>query len=476
MPAIYEMRPSAWQNPAMRPLGDLTALVGVTMALLLGPATVAGAETYRVTRTDDPTPGPCLQEDCSLREAAKAANASVGVPDVIIVPASVEHYAIELGRLELGDQVEVQGAGADRVILDAKEDSIAVEAEGKSVVLSGLAITGGQGGIQNNSEELTLRGVSIQDNDRIDGGGGGIQSNGRLTVESSFIGFNTTNSISGSAIQSNGPVTIVNSTLASNESMGPAIQVNAGLTVSSSAIVFNTRLEPGEAAGIRGNPPMTLTDSIVAANRSPDGTVNCEAGEVTSQGGNVEDDATCSPGARDRANTAPGLGMLEPHGGTTQVFNLLPGSAAVDFALNCPPTDQRGAPRPQGSACDSGPFELEPTPAPPAASKDESVTVMIGKGKVHIDRKGFGRVRLTCPQSEQSPPCSGTLRLGHLGKAKVRLGAGKTKLVKFHLSVATVDRLREKPSARRVSAVATVADAAGNHGVAKRRLHLVPPK
>jgi hypothetical protein len=216
--------------------------------------------------------------------------------------------------------------------------------------------------------------------------------------------------------------------------------------------------------------------------------VNCEAGEVTSRGGNVEDDATCDPVPSDRANTPPGLGTLELHGGTTQVFNLLPGSAAVDFALNCPPTDQRGAARPQGSACDSGPFELEPTPAPPAASKDESVTVMIGKGKVHIDRKGFGRVRLTCPQSEQSPPCSGVFSLMPLhvrpgalltvalARAKFRLGAGKTKRVKFHLRTTTLDLLREKPSARKVSAVATVADAAGNHGVAKRRLHLVPPK
>lgn len=480
------MRSPACQNHGMRPLRDFTVLAGATLALLLGPSAIAGAETYTVTRTDDPAPGPCMPGDCSVREALKASNESTTVDDVIQIPAAADHYAIDLGQLETTDDVEVHGAGADRVVLDAGGASIAVRIEGR-VLLEGLTITGGQGGIQNGGE-LTLRRVTIEHNDRIDGGGGGIQSNGPLTVESSFIGFNTTNNISGSAIQSNDPVTIVNSTVASNESLGPAIQSNAGLKLSSSAVVFNTRLEAGDAAGIKANPPTTLADSIVAANRTPDGTQNCApSDEFTSQGGNVEDDATCDPGSRDRANAAPGLGTLELHGGTTPVFSLLPGSAAVDFALNCPPTDQRGGVRPQGAACDSGPFELGPTAAA-TAPKDESVTVLIGRGKVHINEKGFGRVRLTCPSSEQSPPCSGVLflrkralpigaaRTGPIAKAKFKIGAGKTKRVRLHLTSSAVEGLREKSAARKVLAFASVSDAAANSGQAKHIVHLVPPK
>jgi hypothetical protein len=471
----------------MRRVRDLAVLVGATAVFLLGLGDTAAAEMYEVTRTDDPGIGPCLPGDCSLREAARAADFSVGVPDVIVVPASTAHYAIELGPLEIGDTTEVRAAGADRVVLEGKGKSFAVETEGLNVTLSGLTITGGHGGIQDNSFELTLRGVSIEHNDRIDGGGGGIQANGKLNVESSFIGFNSTNSTAGSAIQSNEPLTIVNSTLASNKSQGPAIQANSETKISSSALVFNQRQEPG-VAGIHGTGAVTLADDIIAANRNSDGTLNCDGPmTVASSGGNVEDDATCAPGARDRADTAPGLGTLELHGGPTPVFNLLPGSAAVDFGLSCPSTDQRGEPRPQGAACDSGPFELEQAAAP--APLDRSVSILIGGGKVHINKKGFGRVRLTCPPGAQLPPCSGVLFLmpSHfrpgalltvaLARAKFRIGAGVTKRVKVHFTSSTVDQLREKPASRTVLASARVADAAGNHGVtAKRRLRLIPPK
>jgi hypothetical protein len=470
-------------------LREVPVLLLLTGLLVLGMTAAAGAQTFTVTRTDDPVPGPCLAEDCSLREAMKASNESTTVDDVVVVPAAAAQYEIDLGSLEIEGPVEVRGAGADRVVLDAGGNSIAVGVGGSGVVLEGLAISGGLGGIQNNGE-LTLRGVAVEHNDRKDGGGGGVQSNGPLVVESSFIGFNTSNGAAGSAIQSNDPLTVSNSTLASNSSQGPAIQANVETRISSSAIVFNTTVGGTEAAGFMGNGPVVLSNSIVAGNSNPEGTLNCstEATVLTSLGGNIEDFATCGLGARDRTNVAPGLGALALHGGTTSVYELLPSSPAVDFAVSCPVTDQRGVSRPRGAGCDSGPFELEPAP-PTAAARDESVTVLIGHGKVHIDGKGFGRIRLTCPSSEQSPPCSGVLFLVSLpvrpgaaftaafARAKFRIGAGVTKRVKVHLTSRTVDGLRKNPASRKVSASARVADAAGNHSVtAKRRLHLVPPK
>ncbi len=472
----------------MRRVRDLAALVGATAVALLGLCGTAAAETYEVTRTDDPVTGPCLPADCSLREAAKAADFSVGVPDVIVVPASADHYAIDQGILEIGDTTEVRGAGADKVVLDAKGKSIAVETEGLNVTLTGLTITGGHGGIQDNSLELTLRGVSIEHNDRIDGGGGGIQANGKVNVESSFIGFNSTNSTAGSAIQANDPLRIADSTLAGNRSLGPAIQANDETRISHSAIVFNAQNGVGQVA-IGGSGPVTLGDDIIAANSNTEGTRNCstESTSITSSGGNVEDFDTCGLGARDRVLVPPALGVLGLHGGTTSVYELLPSSPAIDFAVDCPSTDQRGAPRPQGAACDSGPFELEQ--APSVVRKDDSVSILIGRGKVRINRKGFGRIRLTCPPSELSPPCSGVLFLmpSHvrpgalltvaLARAKFTIGAGVTKRVKVHFTSRTVDRLRQKPASRTVLASARVADAAGNHGVtAKRRLRLIPPK
>ena len=265
-----------------------------------------------------------MLKDCSVREALDASNKSTAVDDQVVIPATTAHYEIDLGTLEITDQVEVQGAGADRVVLDAGGKSIALDTESTpGILLEGLTITGGLGAIQNGGE-LTLRRVSIEHNDRIDGGGGGIQSNGPLVVESSFIGFNSTNGAAGGAIQGNDSLTVTDSTLASNESLGPAIQVNDETTISSSAIVFNSRLEGGGAAAMEGSGLVTLSDSILAANRDPNGPLNCSgATTVTTLGGNVEDDATCSPGGRDLANTVFGLGTLELHGGTTPVFSLL---------------------------------------------------------------------------------------------------------------------------------------------------------
>lgn len=55
----------------------------------------------------------------------------------------------------------------------------------------------------------------------------------------------------------------------------------------------------------------------------------------------------------------PLLGSLGIYGGSTQVFPLLPGSAAIDAGndVTCASTDQRGVGRPQGSHCDMGAFE-----------------------------------------------------------------------------------------------------------------------
>ena len=73
---------------------------------------------------------------------------------------------------------------------------------------------------------------------------------------------------------------------------------------------------------------------------------------------NLVEDGSCMP-------TITGDPMLSPladNGGSTQTMALLPGSPALNTgnAANCPPTDQRGVARPQGSGCDIGAFEDVP--------------------------------------------------------------------------------------------------------------------
>ncbi len=86
-------------------------LLSVALSLVTG---TLYAETFVVTRFDDPQPTVCTQESCSLREAAMAAqqNDPVGPIDRIELAAGV--YTLVRGQLPIGPPgVEVIGAGSD---------------------------------------------------------------------------------------------------------------------------------------------------------------------------------------------------------------------------------------------------------------------------------------------------------------------------------------------------------------------------
>lgn len=296
------------------------------LTLLLGATGTASAQTYTVTRTDDPIPGPCEPGDCSLREALTAANATTAVDDLIVLSASAAPYLIQYEELSLpiNDEVEIRGAGADKTVVKGDGKEIVFTIGSFKTTLVGLTITGGKGAIQNNGA-LTIRGVGIEGNEREDLAGG-ISSGGPVTIESSFLGFNHTDTATGGAIHSNGAVTIVNSTVAHNSSeQGPAaIGVNSLLTIRSSAVVSNST-EATTSAGVAAI-ELTVRDSVFADNRNATDLRNCSSGTPTSLGGNVSDDDTCGTGPTDKPNVNPLLGTLALHGGTTRLYDLLPGN------------------------------------------------------------------------------------------------------------------------------------------------------
>lgn len=102
--------------------------------------------------------------------------------------------------------------------------------------------------------------------------------------------------------------------------------------------------------------PLTLQNTLFAQN----GGANCSGpGTIVDGGHNLSFGDTSCPAA---TNGNPELGPLQDNGGPTLTMALGPGSAALDqvpaTGSACPATDQRGASRPQGSACDIGAFEL----------------------------------------------------------------------------------------------------------------------
>lgn len=123
---------------------------------------------------------------------------------------------------------------------------------------------------------------------------------------------------------------------------------------------------PGSTTGSQGSngvgPAISATGGGITAGNSVFSGSGCTG---TADGAhNIAFGATGCPGTA----TDPKLGPLADNGGPSQTRRLLAGSPALDFVpatgANCALTDQRGAVRPFGAACDAGAFEL----APPAVT------------------------------------------------------------------------------------------------------------
>jgi hypothetical protein len=185
------------------------------------------------------------------------------------------------------------------------------------------------------------------------GNGGGIYVSGKsasLILVNSTVSGNTTDAaeglggginVFGAFVSGLADIHLVNSTIANNI---------AGFD---SAIGFNAI-------------SLDMFNSVIQGDCTIGG-----GNTVVSRGGNAESPGdTCSfTDPTDQVNVTSGqlaLGPLQDNGGLTETHALLPGSVAIDAAIlvECPPTDQRGAPRPEpsGAACDAGSYELGSTP------------------------------------------------------------------------------------------------------------------
>jgi hypothetical protein len=136
-----------------------------------------------------------------------------------------------------------------------------------------------------------------------------------------------------------------------------------GTTLTNSTLAGNT-------AGLGSSGISNLTDSrrigpVTVVNSIVDG--DCE-GPVSSMGGNLESPGdTCGLDQQtDQVNVSAEnlkLGPLQDNGGPTETHALLPGSVAIDVisgAICEEDADQRGEPRPGGTMCDVGAFEVQP--------------------------------------------------------------------------------------------------------------------
>jgi hypothetical protein len=183
--------------------------------------------------------------------------------------------------------------------------------------------------------DSTVSGNSAGTVDKVRDGGGIYNGSGALTLTNSTVSGNSAER-DGGGIYNFGTVTLTNSTVSENTS-------------------------GGYSGGIYNRGTATLTNTTVSGNRG-------RWGGSIYNGYNIESPSnTCRFGQEgDQANVTEvqlNLGELADNGGPTMTHALLPCSVAIDVIPEAAcevDTDQRGEPRPGGTMCDVGAFELEP--------------------------------------------------------------------------------------------------------------------
>jgi hypothetical protein len=399
-------------------LRRLLAALSAIATVMLAPS-VALADAYTVGTTTDPSASACpsATASCSLRQLILYVDEHPFPPDVINVPPGT--YTLNLGALVINQSMSIVGAGANATAIQEPVPSdrssagdrvfdIAAVSGGltPTVSIAGVEVAGGDanstndffGGDIQSSGVLTLTDDWITNGFACSGGGVG-NSAGTLTIERSLISGNHAGCAGGDSggVENFGTpgspdlpghLLIDDSTIADNDArlVGGVFSwndPNNTLMIENSTIADNANQDEssGPARGAGGGLGLgdgiaRLENTILAGNVEITGGVttqtNCAPGPgLTSLGHDIDSGTDCGladtiPGQTDQSDTNPLLGPLQNNGGPTMTLTLGHGSPALDKVPapggDCPGTDQRGVPRPQGAACDIGAFELQVPP------------------------------------------------------------------------------------------------------------------
>lgn len=277
--------------------------------------------------------------------------------------SSVSENQAGIGATGFGGGIEAStGYEGGSISLDLVESAVSDNVAGGSGLGDGFGggIDLGSGGSKN-TLALTLDRAAVTGNTA--GGGGGKSSGfgGGILYGSGGSGVTETFAVTNSTIASN------SAGGAGSEGFGGGIDFGPGTATLSYVTVADNSAGGGGAKAFGGGllsetATSTADSSVFAANSGG----NCLPA-LTSAGHNIDDGTSCGfTGAGDKQGVEAKLGALGAYGGPTPTLIPLSGSPAIDAGdrATCPPSDQRGMARPQGSACDSGAFEV----APPAAT------------------------------------------------------------------------------------------------------------
>ena len=301
-------------------------------------------EPPRPSTSTRPTTSSNEDGDCSLREAIVSANGNVQIDDcekgedadIIVIPAGTYVLSIpsanvgdnqEHGDLDIRDHVTLKGAGASTTTVDADGISRVFDVGGDiTVLIEGLTVTGGDvdqeiddesndgGGIESDGT-LTLRDSVVTAN-KAGFSGGGIDSDNEgssLRLERSVVSNNTAGYEGGGIRQDNSytSIAVIDSTVSGNTAgRGGGIHIDNGSEVTI------------DGSTISGN---TATGDLEGIDRFRGGGFDCGTGGGYNQDGSGEDDflvTTTITNTTVSGNTAQcGGGGLHVQG-TTDLTNV----------------------------------------------------------------------------------------------------------------------------------------------------------
>ncbi|MGH9606155.1 MAG: Ig-like domain repeat protein [Terracidiphilus sp.] len=348
----------------------------------------AGADQtnyIEVQNAGDGAGGACPGVGCTLRDAIAAAGSAGDIDfksSVATVSLTPGNGALTLGA---ATGIEIVGPGASTLTVDGHGSSgaklsVFTVSSGDQALLYGLTITGGYGynggnggGGVYSQGALTILDSALINNVSAADGGGVVNYGGALTVADSTFSGNTSQ-VNGGGIANEGAgatASITESTIYNNSdgggsATGGGIFNDEAMTVTGSTISGNNDTGSG-GGGIYQGGTLTLSNSVVAGNNSPtsgdiDGAVAAGSYNLVGDGAGETGITNGASGNQVGTSASPLNALLSPLqlngiGATLQTMIPLPGSPVIcgGGASNIPSgvsTDERGYPlQPSGGYC-----------------------------------------------------------------------------------------------------------------------------
>jgi len=383
-------------------LGSAASAEAATQSLFAAPAAVGTGDCSSIANA------------CSIATAVTNANAA-SVTNSVQIKLAGGTYPLSapsptaLAITFAGPSLTLEAEGGAPTLSGTNAVRVLSVAAASNVTIDGLVIeagstTGFGGGVENNGK-LTVENSTLSANKAANGGAISNAASATLAVTGSTFAGNTTTSVGGGALLDFGTAAIERSAIVGNKAPinggGVNVQPGGTLTVSTSTIANNTSVSTGgafsnlgtltvEASTIAGNsgsdgaaiststPNATFAADIIATQASGKACSPANS-ELVDGGYNLDTDGTCiSP-------TAPAEGSHSgqaPYGPSTY-------GAALDAYLADAPADNGGP---------TQTIALLSTPNPPTTADDPALGVVPASFKLPIP---IGGVSTACALSDQ---------------------------------------------------------------------------